>query len=825
VLKRFTLICALLLFSSTIASAQNINDFLQRIPELLQRGQRLAAQHEWQRLLPSEASCIDAALQQQGNSINTLIENGIMPNDPRISGVRSGCRSTLSGPTQRDLNNLSSKPTFDCANARSLTARAICRDQAGAAADWDLILAYWARYFTLSESDRQAFDQAQQSWLDLLNQKCPRVQNSQECVLSAYHKRAAAYRSKIEGNALAESRLTPEQHAQIQQGLIALGLLDDTSDGEFGAKTRAAIQRFKTQLGAPEGDFLTAEQRDQLLQAKLTPGSLEAHRSWQLIDASVKSCVNTLLQRGGQNIEMLITNGVGASDTKVSPVLSECQIISSQSLMKNFACELNDGPTRCDEAYVLESAPTTPLTVEQVTTALLANEQFGKARIENPEARAERLKGIERTRIRTIADEALKKLRPLLAPDNEFLGKATELRTRIENARSSPATTSREIEALDVAASDLLNEYLRKFGNPAPSNPNMAKVSDEGFGTNENDTRINTFYDIFDKQLRELIGSQADGAIGQQFRKDANTSFDRFKADFFTSETKDNCFQRGTNFTCLVVGVFKLGSLKSKLQEIMRTRNYVFILDYRDTEDKPTLFLIDSIRAEFINFGYSIVAKSGEEEARRIGAFDYYVNILDVEYDDKASDVGSIGGGGTSVFENYILKARVKLLDNKKDPAARRELANVSVINTKRVPRDTTMPRQVRRDQLLPMQAGELAREIYRNVSAALENAKNTNQNGNAFPEAGHYSIRIVGLTERDREKIRALRSAVSRVLSGTETMVDPQGTNDKSVEIRFEYSGKFDPEDINDAIYEIFKGDNAFKIRYEGNNSFVGSL
>ena len=56
--------------------------------------------------------------------------------------------------------------------------------------------------------------------------------------------------------------------------------------------------------------------------------------------------------------------------------------------------------------------------------------------------------------------------------------------------------------------------------------------------------------------------------------------------------------------------------------------------------------------------------------------------------------------------------------------------------------------------------------------------------------------------------------------------MVDPDGTNDNSVEIRFEHPDKFDPEDLVDAIYAVFKDHKkTFKVRYEGNNSFAGSL
>jgi uncharacterized protein len=225
-------------------------------------------------------------LRQQGSSIGVLIQNGIVPNDPRIAGVRFNCRAAAlsppntppnAGPAEPpnsnivDIGKLSEKPTFDCNNARSLTARTMCFDRAGASADWDLITAYWARYFSLPESEREAFDKAQQDWLNSLNRSCPRAPNPPQCVLAAYHKRASGYRSQLTGEALAESRLTPEQHGKIQQSLAATGMLAGDVDGEFGSVTRSAIRQFKVQTGKPESDFLTSEERAELLQGVANP--------------------------------------------------------------------------------------------------------------------------------------------------------------------------------------------------------------------------------------------------------------------------------------------------------------------------------------------------------------------------------------------------------------------------------------------------------------------------------------------------------------------------------------------------------------------------
>ena len=138
-----------------------------------------------------------------------------------------------------------SRPTFDCATARSPLAVLICSDGEAARADWDLVTASWARYFSLNENDRPKFKEDEDKWFASVSRKCqlashgpPFARAQISCVIGAYRGRAAAYRSKLTGDALAESRLSPQQLVQIQQALITAGYLDDNSDGEFGPATR-----------------------------------------------------------------------------------------------------------------------------------------------------------------------------------------------------------------------------------------------------------------------------------------------------------------------------------------------------------------------------------------------------------------------------------------------------------------------------------------------------------------------------------------------------------------------------------------------------------
>jgi Putative peptidoglycan binding domain len=206
-----------------------------------------------------------------------------MPSDPRLSELRLSCRTAnFSAPSKispppPDIKTarvaLSATPTFDCTTAKSPTGRILCLDAEGARADWTLTSAYWARRFSLADAERPRFDSEHENWFPTLNRTCRLTANQsnfsppqRQCVLVSFAKRAESYRSQLRGDAVAESRLPPDQHAAIQEALAARGFLEGKPDGEFGPLTRAAIARFQDQSGSSPSGFLTSQQRASLQQ-------------------------------------------------------------------------------------------------------------------------------------------------------------------------------------------------------------------------------------------------------------------------------------------------------------------------------------------------------------------------------------------------------------------------------------------------------------------------------------------------------------------------------------------------------------------------------
>jgi tetratricopeptide (TPR) repeat protein len=85
--------------------------------------------------------------------------SGTSPTRQNIRGVAQG-------------SSISSRPTFDCAKAKSPLALLICSGEETARADWDFKIAHWAGNFSLDEGERAAFWKDQDQWSRSLNQKC-----------------------------------------------------------------------------------------------------------------------------------------------------------------------------------------------------------------------------------------------------------------------------------------------------------------------------------------------------------------------------------------------------------------------------------------------------------------------------------------------------------------------------------------------------------------------------------------------------------------------------------------------------------------------------
>ena len=173
-------------------------------------------------------------------------------------------------------------PSFDCTHGvNTALAIILCSSPEAARADWDLVSAYWA--FSSDDRDQSTFNQSMKQRCALPVPPQPITQSHVRCVISAFRNRAAMLRSKLKGDALAESNLSPEEHMEIQVALIDKGLLRDrfrdygaNPDGHFGPNTRSAVKEYQRSIGARQTGFLSDKQRTELSES---PGERAAREA------------------------------------------------------------------------------------------------------------------------------------------------------------------------------------------------------------------------------------------------------------------------------------------------------------------------------------------------------------------------------------------------------------------------------------------------------------------------------------------------------------------------------------------------------------------
>jgi uncharacterized protein YecT (DUF1311 family) len=190
------------------------------------------------------------------------------------------------------VGDVPGQASIDCTKVHNTVQVILCRVPEAAQADWKLNSAWRARYFTVNDNQRQMLGRDQQAWRQSLDRICalPRYQTPEDqagqamaetfgrmmlgpgfglpvaqpitqahvnCAVNAYHARAAVLRSKLTGDALAESQLSSKQHAQLQAALAEKGFLcpdqtgHGTHDGEFGPITRMQSRNSSKALAHP----------------------------------------------------------------------------------------------------------------------------------------------------------------------------------------------------------------------------------------------------------------------------------------------------------------------------------------------------------------------------------------------------------------------------------------------------------------------------------------------------------------------------------------------------------------------------------------------
>lgn len=85
--------------SCVSASAQTASDLRNIFGGLVRSAEALAVRARWEKLPPKEIACVDQALRQRGENLNSIISRGITPDDLSVTEFRYSCRVIIEQPT------------------------------------------------------------------------------------------------------------------------------------------------------------------------------------------------------------------------------------------------------------------------------------------------------------------------------------------------------------------------------------------------------------------------------------------------------------------------------------------------------------------------------------------------------------------------------------------------------------------------------------------------------------------------------------------------------------------------------------------------------
>ena len=253
---------------------------------------------------------------------------------------------------------------FDCGKDRTALALTVCSDEAAIAAERRTTVSYLAAYYALPEARRPAFRNDHTQWLNGLTSRCRRPSNvrqgdqlpSVECLRKLYTQRGDVYRKQLSGVALEESNLSPTLLKRIQTRLIELKILSGDADGVFGANTRTAIRNYQASIDHIESDFLSADERNMLLEPRGL--QVQAPEPKQTLAGEATSPLEAAVpqQSEGQRLQSLDNRPFQPETTEPTVEQAPRQSASdaASSPANGNVAALVDGRSRLKTRYLIE---------------------------------------------------------------------------------------------------------------------------------------------------------------------------------------------------------------------------------------------------------------------------------------------------------------------------------------------------------------------------------------------------------------------------------------------------------------------------------------
>ena len=310
-------------------------------------------------------------------------------------------------------------------------------------------------------------------------------------------------------------------------------------------------------------------------------------------------------------------------------------------------------------------------------------------------------------------------------------------------------------------------------------------------------------------ELSKLAGAQAQTDMGSDLRAEMERNFDSFRQKYFTPDTDYKCGPQNGRVICEVEGSVLVGALSTVVRNSIRTteqtlsNSLTFAVTAANSKDSSTPLVIDKLTGAFASSGYKLLAGSAINQAIEKSQIDYSLAIQEVSFGPATYIAGERRAEENLTVRFVMLDVRRKL-----------QVAVVPVVVAASVSGPSLEPILAElHGALADKAANEIARQANNSIvstqqeRAADQAALQRNARGQVL-----FLVQLEGVTQRDRDRIREARDALSRAAPGAQVQVDPQKSSDTQVTIAVTGSNNLAIDDLIDALYAMHPDSKSFE-------------
>jgi hypothetical protein len=339
-----------------------------------------------------------------------------------------------------------------------------------------------------------------------------------------------------------------------------------------------------------------------------------------------------------------------------------------------------------------------------------------------------------------------------------------------------------------------------------------------GIGKTEAMAERSAYEFVLLQALEQLAGMQARREMGKRYRVRLERNFEEIRRTYFSPDTDSECItQQNGRVRCQVRGMLIISALKSDIRKHAKSverrisNKLVFYLASPSGVTKSGRYVLDAFEGAVVRDGHRVLY--GRKALRLIKKkkVDFGLAIEELAFTDPEYDRYDQRITGT-------LTIRFKLNDLKSNQ--RIASSPLTVVTELSGPDGNAIKTELNAN-LAQEAARQLARVVFDSViNHQEESAADAKASFRQASDGIQYSIRLMGVTRRDRSAIRSVRSIIKKQHTASSPSANYELSDESQITVLFTVKKQLNPDDLLDVLFETINNP-GFDAQYLGNNVF----